>query len=126
MQETFLVALKARHKFSQQSSERTWLVGILKHKIVDHFRRASRERPVANFEASSNDDDLFQKSGEWIGHWTQESAPKEWANDPSEHVRPNMRYQPPITDHTNRQPITLSTHASQFSMNHLSCKKNGA
>jgi len=86
VQDTFLAALKACHNFSGQSSERTWLVGILKHKIVDHFRRVSRERPVADFEMSSSDDDLFQKSGEWIEHWTQEGAPKEWANDPSQLV----------------------------------------
>lgn len=86
VQETFLAALKACHNFAGQSSERTWLVGILKHKIIDHFRRASRERLVANFEVSSSDDELFRKSGEWAGHWTQEGAPKEWANDPSQVV----------------------------------------
>jgi RNA polymerase sigma-70 factor (ECF subfamily) len=86
LQETFLAALKARHNFARQSSERTWLVGILKHKIVDHFRRSSRERPVADFEANSNDDDRFHKSGEWAGHWTQEGAPKEWKDDPSQLV----------------------------------------
>jgi RNA polymerase sigma-70 factor (ECF subfamily) len=44
VQDTFLAALKAYHSFSGQSSGRTWLVGIFKHKIVDHFRRISRER----------------------------------------------------------------------------------
>ena len=39
VQETFLEALRARSSFSGHSSERTWLVGILRHKIVDHFRR---------------------------------------------------------------------------------------
>ncbi|MDZ7344802.1 MAG: sigma-70 family RNA polymerase sigma factor [candidate division KSB1 bacterium] len=83
VQETFLAALKARQNFARQSSERTWLVGILKHKIIDHFRRASRERPVADFDGASSDDDLFHPSGAWIDHWTQEGAPKEWAEDPS-------------------------------------------
>ncbi|MCI0696436.1 sigma-70 family RNA polymerase sigma factor [candidate division KSB1 bacterium] len=86
VQETFLAALKSCKNFAQQSSERTWLIGILKHKIVDHFRRTSRERPVADFEANPSDDDLFRKSGEWLDHWTQEGGPKEWTDDPSQLV----------------------------------------
>lgn len=44
VQETFLAALKARDRFTGQSSERTWLVGILRHKVYDHLRRTCRER----------------------------------------------------------------------------------
>lgn len=44
IQETFLGALRARNRFAGQSSERTWLVGILRHKLLDHLRRACRER----------------------------------------------------------------------------------
>ena len=46
VQETFLAALKAYKEFQGRASERTWLVGILKHKIVDHFRRVMREAPI--------------------------------------------------------------------------------
>ncbi len=46
VQETFLAAVKARANFSGQSTERTWLVGILRHKICDHLRRTCRERAV--------------------------------------------------------------------------------
>src|SRR5215472_6844802 len=46
VQETFLAALKARNRFSGRSSDRTWLVGILRHKIYDHLRRVCRERAV--------------------------------------------------------------------------------
>jgi RNA polymerase sigma-70 factor (ECF subfamily) len=46
VQETFLAALKARDRFAGRSSDRTWLVGILRHKIYDHLRRVCRERPV--------------------------------------------------------------------------------
>jgi RNA polymerase sigma-70 factor, ECF subfamily len=46
VQDTFLAALKAHGRFAGQSSERTWLVGILRHKIYDHLRRACRERAV--------------------------------------------------------------------------------
>jgi RNA polymerase sigma-70 factor (ECF subfamily) len=46
VQDTFLAALKSRDRFTGQSSERTWLVGILRHKICDHLRRTCRERAV--------------------------------------------------------------------------------
>jgi RNA polymerase sigma-70 factor, ECF subfamily len=46
VQETFLAALKARDRFSGRSSDRTWLVGILRHKIYDHLRRVCRQRPA--------------------------------------------------------------------------------
>src|ERR1041384_2413759 len=46
VQETFLAALKAYQGFEGRGSERTWLVGILKHKVTDHFRRTMREAPI--------------------------------------------------------------------------------
>ena len=51
VQETFLAALKARDRFSGRSSDRTWLVGILRHKIYDHLRRICRERPTRSDSA---------------------------------------------------------------------------
>ena len=56
---------------------RTWLIGILKHKILDHFRRASREQPltVSDEESSLDDfDGLFKEDG----HYVEPPAP--WAN----------------------------------------------
>ena len=41
VQETFLEALRGWESFAGRSSERTWLVGILKHRIVDHLRRTA-------------------------------------------------------------------------------------
>jgi RNA polymerase sigma-70 factor (ECF subfamily) len=56
VQETFLAALKARDTFRGQSSNRTWLVGILRHKIYDHWRRVCRERLVQSDETSARPD----------------------------------------------------------------------
>jgi len=46
VQETLLAAFRARERFVGRSTERTWLVGILRHKIHDHLRRTCRERAV--------------------------------------------------------------------------------
>ncbi len=42
VQETLLAAVKSHQRFEQRSAERTWLVGILKHKIVDQLRLMNR------------------------------------------------------------------------------------
>ena len=63
VQETLLAALAGEAGFGQRASLRTWLTGILKHKIIDALRKASREAPAAGedeFEA------LFDERGHWI------------------------------------------------------------
>jgi RNA polymerase sigma-70 factor (ECF subfamily) len=46
VQETFLAAFTSLRRFMGESSERTWLTGILNHKVCDHLRRASRNRAL--------------------------------------------------------------------------------
>lgn len=67
VQETFLAALKAQGSFQSRSTERTWLTGILRHKILDHFRARSRSLP--EIEVGSHEDalaGLFDARGNWI------------------------------------------------------------
>jgi len=76
VQETFLAALRAHERFAGASSERTWLVAILKRKLVDYLRRRSREQPA--IDISSTDDwvdRLFDDRGNWRkkpGRWPAE------------------------------------------------------
>ena len=78
VQETLLSALQAHSKFAGRGSERTWLVGILKHKIADHFRRLSREAPVGQDEGEwLEHTELFMREGEWVGHWVSAAMPAE-------------------------------------------------
>src|SRR5579859_3665148 len=67
VQETFLAALKARNGFRGQSSGRTWLVGILRHKIYDHLRRVCRGRIVHSDESSPrSDQEVWDESVLWV------------------------------------------------------------
>ena len=50
VQETLVAALAGETSFGGRSNLRTWLTGILKHKIVDAIRRMSREAPAASEE----------------------------------------------------------------------------
>ncbi len=48
IQETFLAALKSKDSFKGNSSEKTWLIGILRHKITDHLRSKYKEVPTSS------------------------------------------------------------------------------
>ena len=58
VQETLLAAVEGKERFSGRSSVRTWLTGILKHKIVDLFRRQAREAPL-DLDREGDPDDEF-------------------------------------------------------------------
>src|SRR6266581_9299747 len=67
VQETFLAALKARDKFAGKSSERTWLISILRHKIYDHLRRTCRERAVrVDPTPARRDEDNWDEAVTWL------------------------------------------------------------
>jgi RNA polymerase sigma-70 factor (ECF subfamily) len=57
VQETLLAAVSQPDRFEGRSSLRTWLVGILSHKIIDHYRRT---RPQALEIPADEDPDLLQ------------------------------------------------------------------
>jgi len=74
VQETFLAAFKARARFAGNSSERTWLVGILRHKIYDHLRHACRERAVrVDSEPSRRDEEAWDDAVLWMHDVAAES-----------------------------------------------------
>ncbi len=67
VQDTFLAAFKARDRFAGQSAERTWLVGILRHKICDHLRRTCRERAVrAEVPPTRADGEAWEDAVTWL------------------------------------------------------------
>ena len=76
VQDTLIAALEGRDRFSGNSSVKTWLTGILKHKVVDHIRRQSREQPLLSGAEEGSEaeavDALFLESGHWRqppSHW---------------------------------------------------------
>lgn len=80
VQETLLAALSAWARFSGQSSVRTWLTGILKHKILDVFRARAKEPQYTPASAdpieelAALEQALFDAKGHWI------SPPQTWAD----------------------------------------------
>ncbi|MFC4420052.1 sigma-70 family RNA polymerase sigma factor [Cupriavidus pampae] len=80
--ETILAALEHPERFAGQSALRTYLVGILKHKIVDLLRSGKREVRIAlsaneDGEAQS-DDDAFDALFTRNGHY--QNPPSDWGD----------------------------------------------
>jgi RNA polymerase sigma-70 factor (ECF subfamily) len=80
LQETLLAAIRSRESNAGRSSERTWLVGIMKHKVVDHFRRLARSTQF-QLPPEHDETNYFEESGPWSGHWRDDQAPLSWAVD---------------------------------------------
>jgi RNA polymerase sigma-70 factor (ECF subfamily) len=85
VQETFLSALKGYERFDGKSSERTWFVSILKHKIIDFYRKKSRtakyfQEPDPDESATNYDEN---------GYWKMENAPADWGSQPEEALHQN-------------------------------------
>ncbi len=78
VQETLVAALGARDGFSGRSSVKTWLTGILKHKIVDAIRHKQRQPVMAATFDDETDreafDPLFKDDGSW------DAPPADWGD----------------------------------------------
>lgn len=75
VQETFFAGLKSAKNFEGKSSERTWLVSILKRKVIDYYRKINSKKGKAEVKMS------FYEDGEREGNWIEERVPQSWSND---------------------------------------------
>jgi len=80
VQEALLAAFKARDRYTEGASERGWLTGILRHKILDHFRQVGRDRAVFHEQALPSD---LEERFDDLGQWKTEPplSPKAWGTD---------------------------------------------
>jgi RNA polymerase sigma-70 factor, ECF subfamily len=80
VQETLLAALQGQKSFAGDAAERTWLVGILKHKIVDLIRKKVREPTLLNvdepmeFGQDEDTEAMFDETSHWV------SPSQDWAS----------------------------------------------
>lgn len=81
VQDALLAAWQSASTFEGKAGLRTWLIGILKHKIADHWRRSDREVVTSDIDFIDTDEsdggeaDFFMSNGQWNG------GPSAW-NDP--------------------------------------------
>ena len=81
VQDTLVAALQSASGFSGRSSVKTWLTGILKHKIVDAIRKKTRTPAMSSIEEECQIDD-FDALFDATGHW--ENPPANWGDPESQ------------------------------------------
>ena len=75
VQETFFAGLKSAKNFEGKSTERTWLVSILKRKIIDYYRKINSKKGQAEVRMN------FYDNGDNEGNWIEERVPQSWNNE---------------------------------------------
>lgn len=68
VQETFLAGLRSAKNFKGTASERTWLISILKRKVIDHYRKINSKKGKAEVRMQY----VSQEDSE--GNWLEERA----------------------------------------------------
>ncbi|MEZ5083492.1 MAG: sigma-70 family RNA polymerase sigma factor [Bacteroidales bacterium] len=77
VQETFISALKSYGSFEGKSKASTWLIAILKNKIIDLYRKRAREFQKENLDDISSSETYFNSKGGWI----KDMRPQPWKVD---------------------------------------------
>lgn len=63
IQDTFFSGLKSMKNFKGEASERTWLISILKRKIIDYYRKINSKKGQAEIRMTYNTD---ENEGDWL------------------------------------------------------------
>ena len=76
--ETLLAALSKPQTFGNRSQLKTWLVGILKHKVIDLIRSNAREVAASDNGDDDEADELDKLAFKADGHFA--SPPSDWGD----------------------------------------------
>ena len=92
VQETFLAALRVQERYAGRASERAWLFGILRNKLVDYYRQRSREIVITDLEAALPEEEgAFHASGPGKDGWVKRLAPAAWETPAQSLMRAEFR-----------------------------------
>jgi RNA polymerase sigma-70 factor, ECF subfamily len=81
VQETLLAALTGSHRFENRSSYKTWLISILRNKIIDIIRKQGREVTATSLaDDEEGDERLTESLFDQRGHWQATAQPGRWAD----------------------------------------------
>ncbi len=64
VQETFVAGLNSAKNFKGDAAERTWLIAILKRKVIDHYRKINSKKGQAEVRINYNSAD--EDEGDWL------------------------------------------------------------
>ena len=80
VQETFLAGLQSKDRFKGQSTEKTWLFSILKHKTIDYFRKNKKDAFQKETIEDSDIEKFFDSKSDW------QISPRNWDTDPGKNL----------------------------------------
>ncbi|MEQ1919202.1 MAG: sigma-70 family RNA polymerase sigma factor [Elusimicrobiota bacterium] len=79
IQDTLIAAFKSRDRYKGESSELTWMTGILRNKIFEFYRRQAKEAPLLPSDEEMDPESEFFDAR----HWTASAAPRDWGGEPA-------------------------------------------
>jgi RNA polymerase sigma-70 factor (TIGR02943 family) len=82
VQDTFLAAIRAKETFKGESSEKTWLISILKNKIIDAYRKKDILKNTSQYLGETEEQFSSQFFDPSDGHWLPSSVPASWSDSP--------------------------------------------
>jgi len=80
VQETFFSGIKGKDNYRGEAAELTWLVSILKRKIIDHYRKINSAKGQKEVRMS------FYDEGQKKGNWIEERVPQSWGNEAEKEI----------------------------------------
>lgn len=88
-------AWETMHRFAGESSPRTWLFAILKHKLMDHYRKSYREGVKVSGEVADADEPdamLFDPNGHWLAQHAPALDPALFGDDDPERMHRALQH----------------------------------
>ncbi len=105
VQETFFAGLNSAKNYKGDAAERTWLIAILKRKVIDHYRKINSNKGKAevriNYNASSDSD------GDWLEEQVADPYSK-LENDAMENAELGLAIQECISKLPRKQSLVFT------------------
>ncbi|PSJ81065.1 sigma-70 family RNA polymerase sigma factor [Neisseria iguanae] len=84
VQEALSVAVGKQGQYREDASLSTWVMSILKNKIIDYYRSHRELVSLDDSEQAIRIDSCYQAGFDESGHWHEASSPVEWQGNPTE------------------------------------------
>lgn len=104
VQETFFAGLKSAKNYKGDAAERTWLIAILKRKVIDHYRKINSNKGKAEVRMS------YSSSSDSEGDWLEEQVADPFSkleNSPLENEELGMAIQDCISKLPKKQALVF-------------------
>ena len=105
VQETFFAGLKSAKNYKGDAAERTWLIAILKRKVIDHYRKINSNKGKAEVRMS------YSSSSDAEGDWLEERVADPFSsfeNSPIENQELGLAIQSCISKLPKKQALVFT------------------